>query len=87
MKKYVVQGRLRDEIDHWTEMKSAKEILDRLDMADCYDEDLCVWESTALGELVPLTLHGTRHDHKNPLYIKATRPDGSIAFDGYGTDH
>ena len=24
---------------------------------------------------------------KNPLYIKATRPDGSIAFDGWGTDH
>ena len=85
---YVTQIKFGDD-EMATSMKSAGEIVSFLDMSDCYPEpyEIAVFESTEVGSLVKLDLHGCWHDMKNPLYIKATRPDGSIAFDGWGTDH
>ena len=85
MTQYFVQHRFDDEL--CISIKTAREIINRVDMSDCSDEEMEVWESTEFGKLTKLTLHGCWHDPSNPLYIKATRPDGSIAFDGYGTDH
>lgn len=89
MKQYIVQTRWNDgdDAEVYTSMQTASEIVSRVDMYDCYDEDIAVWECDTFGELVPLQIHGTWHCLDDPLYIKATRPDGSIAFDGYGTDH
>lgn len=86
MKDYITQLKL-DDGTVIPGLHTAGWILDTTDMSDCYDVELKVWESGGFGELVPLEIHGAWHDPKRPLYMKATRPDGSIAFDGYGTDH
>lgn len=86
--KYLVQLTWEDETEPSASLKTAGEILDFLDMDDCYPEyQLSVYEVSKQGIVLPLELHGAWHDIDNPLYMKATRPDGSIAFDGYGTDH
>ena len=84
-KKYIVQVISEDAID--TVMKTASQIIGWVDMSDCYPElDIRVWESCEDG-LIELDVRGCWHDMDNPLYIEAVRPDGSVAFDGYGTDH
>ena len=71
------------------ELMSPYEIIMRESMSDCSGAEMKVWESTSFGKLTELKIHGTWHaeDPHESLYIKATRPDGSIAFDGYGVDH
>lgn len=69
------------------EIMTAPEIVERESMSDCSGADMRIWEMTEFGKLTELTLHGTWHDNRDPLYIKAVRPDGNIAFDGYGVDH
>ena len=87
MKQYVVQFKW-DDGDMETCMKTANELIHIIDMDDCYPEyEMAVYESTEIGSLTRLDMHGCWHDLDDPLYIKATRPDGSIAFAGYGTDH
>lgn len=86
MKEYITQLKL-DDGTVIPGVHTSKWVLDIMDMSDCYDVELKVWGIRGFGELVPLEIHGTWHDPKNPLYMKVTRPDGSIAFDGYGTDH
>lgn len=68
---------------------SAARVLDWLDLRDCYDpgDEVAVYEVSEPGRVTPLHLWGAWHDPRRPLYLKATRPDGSIAFDGWGTDH
>lgn len=63
------------------------EIINMIDMADCYYTIHLVYDINELGELEPLVVHGTWHDPKRPLYIKVTDQNGNIVFDGYGTDH
>ena len=84
-KLYIVQETDGDEF--WTAMMPSSRMIDHEDLSDCTGYRMTIWEPAGFGELIPITLHGCWHNPKNPLYIKATRPDGSIAFDGYGTDH
>ena len=68
----------------WTE----KNILDYLDMEDCYEfAEIHVYDVSKIGKIEELRLHGTWHDLDQPLYIKVTRKDGTVVFDGFGTDH
>ena len=69
-------------------MHTANEIIHRIDMDDCYDfiSTNKLYEVTEDG-IEPLQIHGCWHDPKRPLYIKVTRKNGEIVFDGYGTDH
>ena len=85
-KEYIVHH-LFDGEDFSVSMKRGSEIIDRISMADCTGEELRVFEPVGFGEMVELKLCGTWHDSDDPLYIKAVRPDGSIAFDGHGVDH
>lgn len=86
--KYIVQTRYDDKSAD-VSLKTASEIILDESFSDCSGIELRVWESGEFGKLIPLELHGTWHakDPKDSLYIKATRPDGSIAFDGWGIDH
>lgn len=70
-------------------MKTANEIINWLDMDDCYTElHIKVFDvETQFGSIEELEVHGTWHNHKDPLYIKVTHSDGTVEFDGYGTDH
>lgn len=90
MNKYLVQTKWGDKPDEFgVSIKTAKQIVDIIDMMDCYPPDLeyAVFEVSEFGTAIPLEMYGCWHDFADPLYIKVTRPDGSIAFDGYGTDH
>lgn len=70
-------------------MKTAQEIIKWIDMSDCYPEiDIEVFDvETQFGVVEKLEVHGCWHNLNDPLYIKVTRSDGTIVFDGYGTDH
>lgn len=85
-KKYFVQTRLQDG-EMYTGLMTSGEIIAEESMSDCSCVEMAVWESSGFGSLTKLTLHGCWHDHNRPLYIKATRPNGSTAFDGWGEDH
>lgn len=86
--KYIVQTRYDDKSAD-VSLKTASEIIMDESFSDCSGIEMRVWESGEFGKLIPLELHGTWHakDPKDSLYIKATRPDRSIAFDGWGIDH
>ena len=89
MAEYIVQTQWGGDAGVTTSIMTKKRILDIIDIFDCYPDDfwMKVFESKDFGKIDELDIHGAWHDFKNPLYIKLTRPDGSIAFDGYGTDH
>ena len=69
-------------------MQTRSELIRQIDMDDCtgFTSDHKLYEVTD-GGIEPLVIHGCWHDHNDPLYIKVTRPNGEIVFDGYGTDH
>lgn len=84
-KNYFVQMRF-DDGDVAPGFHTAGWILDTMDMSDCSGIELKVWESGEFGELIPLKLRG-KWCNEHPLQMKAVRPDGSVAFEGFGTDH
>lgn len=69
-------------------LKTATWILNWLDMQDCYppDLDIAVWK-VADGAPQEVTLYGAWHKPDDPLYMKGCLADGTVVFDGYGTDH
>lgn len=69
-------------------MQTKSWIIRQIDMDDCTDflRDSKVYEITDEGPQ-QLVIHNCWHDFKDPLYIKVTRQNGEIVFDGYGTDH
>ncbi len=89
IKEYLVQMHDASDNSVCASMKNANEIIDMIDMEDCYaDLHFEVFDvETHFGIAERLEVHGTWHDSKNPLYIKVTHSDGRIEFDGYGTDH
>lgn len=64
------------------------EIIYHIDWSDCSDEEIKVYAIDDYEkEPEELEVYGAWHNLKDPLYIKVTRKDGTIEFDGYGTDH
>ena len=63
---------------------TVENILDFLDMADCHNMEIRVFDSETDEELI---IYGKWHNVDNPLYMMAVYPHGRIAFDGFGTDH
>lgn len=86
--KYIVQTKYDDD-KIGLSLMTAAQIVEAESMSDCSGVEMKVWENGEFGTIIPLKIHGTWHmkDPKDSLYIKATRPDGSIAFDGWGIDH
>ena len=86
IKEYLVQFHSNGIV--FASMKTANEIIDRIDQRDYTDEMFDVYDvETKAGVIEKLEVHGAWHNAKRPLYIKLTRSDGTIVFDGYGTDH
>ena len=74
-------------IEHCYDIKRPEEIFARIDMYDCYDEDLSLWLLTDKGPL-PCDWHGTWHDCNDPLKMSITlRETGNVLDLGWGTDH
>lgn len=89
VKEYLVQLHDSDDNSVSASMKTAREIIDWIDMSDCYiGMHIEVFDvETQFGNVERLEVYGCWHDHRNPLYIKVTHSDGTVEFDGYGTDH
>lgn len=86
VKEYLVQFHY-GECVHAT-MMTEREVIDRIDARDYTDELFDVYDvETEAGTVEKLEVYGAWHNPKDPLYIKVTRSDGTIVFDGYGTDH
>ena len=83
---YLVQSRFDDD-EVYTSIQTAGEIIRRIDMTDCSNEELRVYKVDIFGMIEPLEIHGCWHDLKDPLYIKVVDANGNIIFDGHGTDH
>lgn len=78
---------ITDESGESPRLMTAYEILNWLDMWDCYPEcGIAVWRVSG-DETTRLNLYGAWHNPDEPLYMKGCLPDGTVVFDGYGTDH
>jgi len=87
MKKYLVLARDEGDPESTAMLRSPIEIIDNISMRDCFAPDIYKVFDVSGDAPVELEWHGTWHKIGDPLYIKVTRPDGTIEFDGYGTDH
>lgn len=84
---YFVQTRFPGEHEVYSSLKTAAEIIERVSMYDCYDEELIVFDIKDFGNPVPLNVRGTWHKEADPLYIAAYDPNGNVVFSGHGTEH
>ena len=84
-KKYVVEISVNGE--DTLSLKTASQIIRDIDMFDCLEFDHYYVFDIDNESASKLEIYGCWHDPSNPLSIKATYPNGLIAFDGYGTDH
>lgn len=87
MEKFLVQIRFHGDPETYASLMTGNQIIDRVGMYDCYDEELKVYRITEFGNIEEIKVYGTWHDMKNPLYIKGVDSKGEIVFDGFGTDH
>ena len=85
MNTYLLQIQIDGEV--FACIRTKAEIIDRIDMLDCTDEELKVYKVDVFGCVEPLEIYGCWHNPKEPLYIKVVDTKGNIVFDGYGTDH
>lgn len=86
---YVVTIRNHYDDYAFTEIMTAPEIFDRMDLDDCTGEriaDLRLIKPYNKINLVKAEFHGTWHDFKNPLRMTIT-VRGKVIDSGWGTDH
>ena len=84
-KRFLVQ--IRDREDIWGEIMTADKVIERLDMADIYEEELRIFDISRFGHVEELSVNGCWSDPKDPLHIWCTDSRGEVVIDGYGTDH
>lgn len=84
-KQYLTQTKYESEI--CCSLQYENEIISRIDMVDCYDDEFLVYDVSKYGKAEQLKVYGCWHNPKKPLYIKVTDSLGKVVFDGYGTDH
>lgn len=84
-KKYLVQSILGRTT--YINLLNKAEIIKKISMRDCSDEEISIYDVYSYGKVIPLKIHGTWHNPKDPLYIKVTDESGKMVFDGLGTDH
>jgi len=87
VKKYLVIERDRGDEESAATLKTPFEIIDNISMRDCYGAEVYKVFDVSGEAPVELEWHGTWHMSGDPLYIKVTRQDGTIEFDGHGTAH
>ena len=67
---------------------TALEIFDMMDMDDCYDINIDIYEFTTFGEApVRRCFRGTWSCLDDPLRMEITDESGNVINAGYGTDH
>ena len=68
-------------------LETEVQIIQILDMQDCHEQHIEVYDVSEYGKISKLKVFGVWHNQDNPLYIKVENEEGTIIFDGYGTDH
>lgn len=87
MKKYLVQWRNYNTGESGVSLENEKDIIRRIDLLDCCDEEIIVFDVSSYDKFERLKIHGIWHNPNDPLYIKVTNSNEEIVFSGYGTDH
>lgn len=83
---YIVHTKFEDMLG--VRIMTALEIFNLMDMDDCYDIDIDIYEFTKFGEPpAHRKFLGTWHNFKDPLRMEITDDDGNVLNVGYGTDH
>lgn len=86
MKKYLVMIKNMEGAEH-AALMTQPDIIRHIDMSDCTQEEIEVYDVHFGKQPEKLTVHGCWHNPKDPLYIKVVDENGLVAFDGLGTDH
>lgn len=84
---FLTQIKIPDDPETYSELLTANEIIGRIDMHDCYDEDLEIFRINEFGKVERLLWYGTWHKFDDPLLIKVVDSNDKVVFFGYGTDH
>lgn len=87
MNKYLVCNTFDREEYFWS-IKTATEIFDRMDMADCSDEEIAhIYLLPENGDPpIECAFHGVWHDFDDTLKM-VIETGGQVIAVGYGTDH
>lgn len=85
MIKYLVQIKSHEE--EYSDLKSKEEIIEMINLSDCYDEIYKVYNISKFGEIEELKIYGPWHNPDKPLYIKLTDKIGNILIEGFGAEH
>lgn len=83
--KYFVQVETADTIINC--VMTEEEIISRVSMRDCSEENLAVFRTKSFGEIEPLKVLGTWHNLDEPLLIEVVDGQGNVVISGYGVDH
>lgn len=84
---FLIQIKTPDDPETYVKLATGYEIVRRIDMYDCYEEELEVYRINEFGKVDKLEWLGTWHDRDNPLLIELVDSNGNVVFAGYGTDH
>ena len=87
-KKYIVRSRF-DMGDCTVDIMSAMEIFDMMDMSDCFDIDIDIYEfGETFGDAPMHRLFRGHWSHfDDPLRMEITDEEGNVLAVGHGTDH
>lgn len=80
-RKFLVQRIGEDYED--VSLMTASELINYIDMQDCYSETFEIYEVTNFGYVTPIRYVGWRPNCE----ISFATEDGEIVLTGYGTDH
>ena len=82
--KFLVVGLVED--SEFSEIMTAHQIFEMMEMEDCYEIHIDIWHIRGYGEaLESCSFHGKWHDHKDPLRMVIVG-DG-IREVGYAEEH
>lgn len=81
MHNYLVQKLIDSEV--CGKIYTETELINYLDMSDCYDEEFRIYDISVFGEIREVHYKGWQPDR----LIEIADSSGNIVASGYGTDH
>lgn len=81
MHNFLVQKLIDSEV--YGKIYTETELINYLDMSDCYDEEFKIYDISVFGEIREVQYKGWQPDR----LIEIVDSSGNIVASGYGTDH
>lgn len=86
MERFLVLTKYDDGVES-VSLQTPWEIINRVDMSDCSNEEIEVYKIAFGQDPEKLKVLGCWHVADDPLYIAVINNNDQVEFDGYGTDH